>query len=162
MFRMAVGHSDDIEPEDGAKPSAANPLAVSDGDEPDSYLRVPLEFDAETGAIELAGDVTPGTSVQLTVAVTDEIFDGTRSAARRAVEAYPVGRGPHAALVFSCAVRKMMLGTRIGTELEITREELGAALPVAGLYCFGEIAPVRGTTRFHNETIVAVLLGEAM
>ena len=55
-----------------------------------------------------------------------------------------------------------MLGTRTGLELDITREELGVDLPISGLYCYGEIGPGRsGSTRFHNETIVAVLLGES-
>jgi hypothetical protein len=38
---------------------------------------------------------------------------------------------------------------------------LGPDVPFAGFYCFGEIAPVASVdeTRFHNETIVAVLLG---
>jgi hypothetical protein len=64
--------------------------------------------------------------------------------------------------VFSCAIRKLMLGTRTGTELEIARKELGDSLPITGFYCFGEIAPMRdGGVRFHNETMVAVLLGES-
>ena len=48
-----------------------------------------------------------------------------------------------------------------GTELDLTRELFGQDLPVAGLYCFGEIAPVASpdTSRFHNETMVALLLG---
>ncbi|MGE5226235.1 MAG: FIST signal transduction protein [Planctomycetaceae bacterium] len=146
----------------GAKPSAANPLAVFDGDPEGFYLRVPLRFEAETGAIEVAGDVAPGSTVRLTVAVTDDIFDGTRSAATEALRSYPGGAEPRAALVFSCAVRKMVLGTRTGMELDIARERFGPSVPICGLYCFGEIAPVRdGSTRFHNETIVAVLLGDA-
>jgi hypothetical protein len=100
--------------------------------------------------------------VQLTVAVTDEIFAGTRSAVRKAIKAFPGTAGPEAALVFSCAIRKLVLGTRTGVELDITRSELGDAVPICGFYCYGEIAPIKsGSSRFHNETIVAVLLGEA-
>jgi len=146
----------------GAKPSAGNPLAVFEDESDDFYLRVPLRFDAATGTIEMAGRVTTGARVRLTVAVTEEIFDGTRSAVRKAIEGYPPASAPEAALVFSCAVRKLVLGTRTGTELDITRRELGPDMPVCGLYCYGEIAPIRtGPARFHNETIVAVLLGEA-
>jgi hypothetical protein len=146
----------------GAKPTAANPLAVFQDGSEDFYLRVPLEVDPATGAIDVAGNASLGAEVRLTVAVTDEIFEGTRSAVRTAVERFPDPSKPAAALVFSCAIRKLMLGTRTGIELDIAREVLGADLPISGLYCYGEIAPVAsGSTRFHNETIVAVLLGEA-
>jgi hypothetical protein len=143
------------------KPTPANPLAVFEDDGDDFYLRVPFTADA-AGAIRLTGGVPADSAVQLTVAATDEIFAGTRSAVRRAVERFPEGSAPEAALVFSCAIRKLVLGTRTGTELDIARSELGDAVPVGGFYCFGEIAPIEsGATRFHNETIVALLLGEA-
>jgi hypothetical protein len=146
----------------GAKPSAANPLAVFESGSDDFLLRVPITVDEETGSMVVAGDVAPGAIVQLTVAVIDDIFEGTRSAVQKAIKGFPSAVNPTAALVFSCAVRKLVLGTRTGTELDITREELGTSLPVAGLYCYGEIAPAAsGETRFHNETIVALLLGAA-
>ena len=146
----------------GGKPTPANPLAVFDDDSEDFHLRVPLEPTRETGSVDVAGDISEGARVRLTVAVTDDIFDGTRSAVRRAIDGYPAAATPDAALVFSCAIRKMVLGTRTGFELDIARHELGSSVPICGLYCFGEIAPLAtGATRFHNETIVTVLLGEA-
>jgi hypothetical protein len=142
------------------RPTPANPLAVFEDSSQDFYLRVPIGMDPETGAIEVAGGLPADAVVQLTVAVIDEIFDGTRSALAKAVKGYPQGAVPDAALLFSCAIRKVVLGTRTATELEIVRDELGP-IPIAGLYCFGEIAPIEsGLERFHNETIVAVLLGE--
>jgi hypothetical protein len=146
----------------GAKPGQANPLAVYEDGAPDFYLRVPVFHDETTGAIAVAGGAALGAEVQLTVAVTDEIFDGVRSAVTKAVTRFPKDHEPDAALVFSCAVRKYLLGSRTGTELDIARHELGTDLPVFGFYCFGEIAPLEsGSDRFHNETIVAVLLGAA-
>jgi hypothetical protein len=146
----------------GAKPSPANPLAVFESEADDFILRVPLAVNEETGSMVVAGDVAPGAHVQLTVAVIGDIFEGTRSAVQKAIKGFPTASSPAAALVFSCAVRKLVLGTRTGTELDIAREELGTSLPIAGLYCYGEIAPaVSGDTRFHNETMVAVLLGDA-
>lgn len=144
----------------GAQPAAANPLAVFEDGADDFYLRVPIVHVPETGAVVVAGSVPEGAQVQLSVAVTDEIFGGVRSAVSKAVERYPKAAGPDAALVFSCAVRKRLLGSRTGTEVDITREQLGSDLPLFGFYCFGEIAPLdSGTDHFHNETIVAVLLG---
>jgi hypothetical protein len=145
-----------------AKPTPANPLAVFDGDSDRFHLRVALKADPATGAIEVAGDVSVGSPVRLTVAVIDDVFDGTRSAVQQALKGFPSADTPEAALVFSCAIRKLVLGTRTGTELDITRRELGPTVPICGLYCYGEIAPLdTGATRFHNETIVTVLLGEA-
>jgi hypothetical protein len=145
-----------------AKPTAANPLAVFDGDSDRFHLRVALKADPATGAIEVAGDVSVGSRVQLTVAVIDDVFGGTLSAVQQALKGFPSADTPEAALVFSCAIRKLILGTRTGTELDITRRELGPTVPICGLYCYGEIAPLdTGATRFHNETIVTVLLGEA-
>ncbi|HXJ62410.1 MAG TPA: FIST N-terminal domain-containing protein [Actinomycetota bacterium] len=146
---------------EGGTPTAANPLAVYEGPEDAYYLRVPFASDVERGAVILTGGIPHDAEVQLTVAVTDEIFAGAQRAVRTAFDAFPQGSPPDAALVFSCAIRKLVLGTRTGTELDIMRAELGDGVPVAGFYCFGEIAPIEGgRTRFHNETFVALLLGE--
>lgn len=146
----------------GAQPTSANPLAVFDEGSDRFYLRVAFADQEHPGALAPpTGGIPEGATVQLSVAMTDEIFDGTRSAFERAIKGYPEGATPEAALLFACAVRKAMLGTRTGRELEIARTELGASLPIAGAYCLGEIAPLeaRSPTRFHNETMVAVLLG---
>jgi hypothetical protein len=142
-------------------PWIANPLAVFEPDGDGFYLRAPVANDRERGAVAFTAEIPEGSTVQLTVAVTDEIFDGTKEAISTALEGFPQGREPDAALVFSCAIRKYLLGTQTGNEATIAREMLGPEIPIAGFYCFGEIAPVASwdDTRFHNETIVAVLLG---
>ena len=65
--------------------------------------------------------------------------------------------------MFSCATRRYLLGTRVGREIELVREALGAATPVAGVYCMGEIAPMAlgDPSRFPNATMVSILLGSA-
>jgi hypothetical protein len=147
----------------GIDPAFANPLAVFDEPSGRFYLRAPRVHDREAGAVGVGGDVPENAEVQLTMASTDEIFEGTRSALSEAIRRYPAGHTPDAAVVFSCAIRKHLLGTRTGTEYDITRELLGDAVPVCGFYSFGEIAPFEsgGSIRIHNETIVAVLLGTA-
>jgi hypothetical protein len=119
-----------------------------------------VHHDPDSGAITVSGDIQPGAEVQLTTAATDEIFDGTRSAMTQALAQFPGGK-PEAALIFSCAIRKYLLGTRTGTEYDITQEMLGVGVPVCGFYSFGEIAPMAegGEARYHNETMVALLLG---
>jgi hypothetical protein len=144
-------------------PPIGNPLAVFEDDSDRFYLRTPISTERPGGAIRVFGAIPEGSTVQLTVAATEEIFEGTRSALSTALSRYPSGARPDAGLVFSCAVRKWILGTRTRREIEMTRELLGEGVPIAGFYCAGELAPLDdpSVTRFHNETIVAVLLGSA-
>lgn len=146
---------------EGFLPAFANPLAVFEGGSESFYLRAPTWHDPETGAIKVSGFLPENAEVQLTVAATDEIFEGARSAVAQAIERFPAGHEPDAALIFSCAIRKHLLGTKTGTELDITRNMLGHAVPICGFYSYGEIAPFDSGSeiRFHNETLVAVLLG---
>ncbi|MEX2457580.1 MAG: FIST N-terminal domain-containing protein, partial [Actinomycetota bacterium] len=112
----------------GARPTSANPLAVFEEDSDDFYLRVAFADDEHPGALRVVGGLGEGARVQLAVAATEGIFDGTRSAFQRALKAYPEGSVPGAALLFACAVRKALLGTRTGRELEIARTEFGEGL----------------------------------
>ncbi|MCA1727664.1 MAG: FIST C-terminal domain-containing protein [Actinobacteria bacterium] len=145
----------------GAQPTPATPLAVFQDGAEDFYLRVAFASEDTPGALRVVGGLTEEARVQIAVADTEGIFGGTRSAFQRALKGYPHGATPDAALLFACAVRRTLLGTRTGRELEIARNELGASLPIAGAYCLGEFAPLEpgAPTRFHNETMVALLLG---
>lgn len=138
-----------------------NPLAVIEADTDRSYLRAIVGSDPAAGTIRVHGGVPVGSTVQLTTAGTDEILAGTREAVARAKADFPAGSQPEAALIFSCMVRKYLLGTRTKVEAEMARAEFGPGVPLAGLYCAGEIGPVTdgATSQFLNETFVTVLLG---
>lgn len=146
------------------QPPIANPLAVFD--EPGSdrfYLRTPMTFDREHGSIAFFGAVPEGVTVQLTMAGTDQIFEGAKASIAHALAGFPNGARPDGALLFSCATRKFLLGTRAGREIELAGEVLGDEVPIGGFYCMGEIAPMASPdrTRFHNATMVSILLGSA-
>jgi hypothetical protein len=144
------------------RPAIANPHAVFEDDNAERfYLRTPVDWDRDTGKVGFFGVVPEGATVQITVAATDEIVEGARTSMSAALASYPAGRKPDAALVYSCATRRFLLGTRVGREIELVRDLVGADLPVAGMYCLGEIAPVASADRsqFHNATLVSVLLG---
>jgi hypothetical protein len=146
------------------QPPVANPLAVFEGPDSDRfYLRTALSYDRDRGSIGFFGAVPEGATVQLTVAGADQIFEGARASIADALAAFPGGGRPDAALLFSCATRKFLLGTRAGREIELVREVLGDTMPIGGFYCMGEIAPMATAdlTRFHNATMVSVLLGSA-
>lgn len=146
----------------GQPPPIANPLAVFDTNDPTAfYLRTATNLDQASGSVGFFGDLPEGSIVQLTMAATDEIVDGARASISDALTRFPAGRRPDAALLWSCATRRFLLGTRTGREVDIVRSTLGAATPVAGFYCLGEIAPIVDgeVSQFHNATMVAVLLG---
>lgn len=145
---------------DRETPSPEHPFAVYDP--PSSatfYLRAPLQYRNDTGAILFAGDVPEGSEVQVTEATRAAILDGAARAMAQAVDGF-VGE-PSAALVFSCAARKQVLGTRTREEVDRLRPQGNAPIPLAGFYTYGEIGAnhAGGATQYHNETVVAVLLG---
>jgi hypothetical protein len=141
--------------------SFGNPLFVREVGTEDSYLRAVVGSDPASGSLQLFGSIPTGAIVQLTTATTDDILAGTRRALAEATSDFPAGYRPEAALMFSCAVRRLLLGSRASTEVELARSEFGASVPLAGLYCYGEVGPVSGfaASRFLNDTFVTLLLG---
>ena len=138
-----------------------NPLAIQDPGSTGWYLRVVLAG-AEHGSLAIPGGVPVGATVQLTTTSPDQMLAATADALTRARDSFPAASTPSGALIFSCAVRKFLLGTRTDEEVESARDILPASLPIAGMYCVGEIAPT-GTdeaSHFLNETFVTLLLGE--
>jgi hypothetical protein len=112
--------------------------------------------------VTLFGSAPVGATVQLTTANTEDILAGTKDALARATAEFPAGSTPQAALMFSCAVRKFLLGSRTKAEVAMAQAEFGSSVPLAGLYCAGEVGPILTgvkSSRFLNETFVTVLLG---
>lgn len=134
-------------------------LAVFEDSSDDFYLRTMLPSPAT--ALNIMGSVREGLQVQLTTAGTDGILAGARSSVEQALERFPATASPEAALIFSCAGRRALLGSKTRVETELVRSVLGSAVPVAGLYCYGEIGPFRDApgSRLLNETLVTLLLG---
>jgi hypothetical protein len=141
--------------------SFGNPMAVVEAGGDESYLRAIAGTDPASGSVFVSGAIPPGAVVQLTTADTAEILAGAEAALRRATADFPAGAHPEAALIFSCAVRRFLLGSKTGVEADLARTVFGPDMPIAGLYCFGEIGPVRGTasSRYFNETFTTLLLG---
>ena len=141
--------------------SFGNPLAVAESAGDETYLRAIQGTDPDSGSVYVAGTIPVGAVVQLTTADTAEILAGAEAALERTSAEFPAGARPEAALIFSCAVRRYLLGSRTKVEADLARKVYGPSLPIAGLYCYGEIGPVRGTgsSRFFNETFTTLLLG---
>jgi len=136
------------------------PLAVYADNEEGYYLRNPVYFNKEDGSISFMGDIPPDATVQITHVERDGIIKATEESATKAIKNFK-GSTPKLAICFSCAGRKLVLGTRTHEECQ-TFEKNNTNLKVAGFYSYGEIAPLEPNTlsRFHNETFITLLLGD--
>jgi len=136
------------------------PLAVYVSGTEEYYLRNPLFFNQEDGSIAFLGDIPKDASVQITHVERDGIINATGASVAQAQKNYP-GTKPSIAICFSCAGRKLVLGTRAHEEFELIQKDY-SDLMVTGFYAYGEIGPLRPNTpsRFHNETFISLLIGE--
>ena len=148
------------------RPPVANPLAVFE--EPGSdrfYLRTPITYDRDQ-RIDLVLRRRPGGRDR-------PAHDGRNRRDLRWGEGL-VRRGALAAFPRWCPARRPPCSSRArpasscwgrgqAARSSWHARVLGDALPIGGLYCMGEIAPMASgdVTRFHNATMVSVLLGSA-
>lgn len=146
-----------------AVPTPEFPLAVLDAQGTVESLRTPIgEHETLPGAIACFSDVREGVMVQIATADRAAILDGCSASIGKAFADYPHGRSPAAALVFSCAARRTLLGTRTEEEISLVKSVLGPTIPVMGFYAYGEIGPntsADGVSNCHYETFVSLILG---
>lgn len=148
----------------GTKPTAEVPLAILNARDASEYLRASWGVvDETTGAVTFLATVPEGARVRLTLADRDEILTGCGESLAIAKSNLAAGAQPAAALFFSCAARKILLGTRTQEELRLIRDVLGEAVPICGFYGYGEISPNMGDptgTKYHNESFVTLLIAD--
>ncbi len=146
-----------------AEPGPENPLAVLDGQGRVECLRATLAamVNKDNGAINYLADVREGAMVKITVADRGAILEGCTASVRKAFADYPHGKTPGAAMFFSCAARKLLLGSRTGEEIGIVESVIGKQVPICGFYGYGEIGPptTNEQSKFHNETFISLILG---
>lgn len=152
----------------GAVPTSSlgeYPLAVYGDDGTDEWaLRAILDSDRESGLLRFAGEVVERSRVRMTEVLAEGILSGSSASLQNALQGYG-GERPELALVFSCAARKWVLGTKAEEEIGELRDcaarHGSPDLAIAGLYVFGEISPANegNESRFHNETCVSLVLG---
>jgi hypothetical protein len=146
-------------------PSSEYPLALYDGESDRNFMRAPSGiYDPAQGSITFFGDVPTHSIVQITETTRDDIIRASQFSTLQALENYP-GQTPAAALFFSCASRRQILGSRTKEEYAQVQKCLSPtlpSLPSCGFYTNGEIAPLtqKGAPYFHNETFITLLLGE--
>lgn len=142
-------------------PDAAYPLAIFAPGESQFFLRGSISYDPTIGSLSMGGNIPLGSLVQITEADQDIIVSAAKSSLDQAWSNYP-GKAPAAALFFSCAWRRWVLGTHAKREYEAIVQASGhQPLACCGFYTFGEIAPIHqhGEAWIHNTTFVTLLIG---
>jgi len=137
-------------------------LMIYQKDKNEYLIRNPFRIFEEDGSMAFAGDVPENSSISISKQSNPEItLDAADECIKRALKNF-TGKKIHAALVFSCAVRKEILGTKTHKEIDLIKDQLPAGTPIFGYYTFGEIGNPESNkpSYFHNETIVVTLLGE--
>lgn len=106
-----------------------------------------------------AGDIPTGFSAQLMRGNFDRLIEGAASAAE---QAQAKGASDQVAVLVSCIGRKLLLGQRIGEEVEAVRDVLGDRTTLTGFYSYGEVAPhaATGLAELHNQTMTITVFCE--
>ncbi len=145
----------------GVKPAGENPLIILNEKGETEYLRATFGKSDEEGSIIFFADITQGSKVQNTTVDRDAIIQGCNDSINAALNNYPNGKVPEAAVIFSCSARKLLLGTKVSEEYEQLRGKLGKEIEFCGFYGYGEICPnaMNKPSRFHNESFITLLMG---
>jgi len=90
----------------------------------------------------------------------ENLIEGAAEAARMAGTA--VNGERKLVVLVNCIGRKLLLGQRIGEEVEAVSEVFGEETPVIGFYSYGEISPhaQTGICDLHNQTMTVTVLAE--
>ncbi|MEX0789685.1 MAG: FIST N-terminal domain-containing protein [Actinomycetota bacterium] len=126
----------------------------------DFLIRAVLQADPETGAISVGDVVTVGQTVQFQVrdAQTADA-DLKNLLAERLSQAG--GRDPVGALLFTCNGRGSNLFGSPDHDVSVLRDSV-PGLPVAGMFCGGEIGPIGGKNFLHGFTASVALFLEPL
>ncbi|MDM8518344.1 FIST N-terminal domain-containing protein, partial [Desulfobacterales bacterium HSG16] len=144
-----------------AVPLPEMPFAIFDDNER-FYLRSPMNFDEKDESIVYATPIPKGQKIQLTEATPESIMTDLKDSLCKLMKEIGKKWQPQAALLFSCAARRWIMGLRTSEEMALSASVFPANIPITGFYTHGEIAPIaeNRTSKLHNCTLVALLLGE--
>ncbi len=136
-------------------------LAVYENNRDNFYVRSAPFSDPKKGTVTLNGRVPQGAMVQIGSPDRKNLLHSCMDSVRTAMSAYH-GNQPAAALFFSCAGRKIVMGSKIVQEVHTIRQHL-PGIPFVGFYCYGEFGPLTRLDpyMFHGATFVTLLLGPA-
>jgi len=138
------------------------PLAIFETDDDKFFVRAVFEVDEQRRSLLFGAHIPENASIQISEATRDDLLDGAKQSVAQALH-FLEGHTPEVGLVFSCAARKAILGTRTKQEFDLLQSFADGQFPVIGFYAYAEICPVipPAPTRLHNGTFVTLILGSA-
>lgn len=138
------------------------PLRIFDpANKEHDIVRTLLAIDRDARSVTFAGSMPEGWVVQLMRGSIDRMSEGATQAAEQA----RLAQGPEsdsAAILVSCIGRRLLMGQRVGEEVEAVRNVLEQEGPVTGFYSYGEISPhaATGLSELHNQTMTVMTITE--
>lgn len=125
-----------------------------------TIVRTILSVNEADQSMTFAGDVPEGYVAQLMRGNFDHLVDGAAQAAKSAKLSQ--AQGDKLAVLVSCIGRKLLMGQRVGDEVEAVSKELGQDFKQVGFYSYGEISPHEesGFCELHNQTMTITTIGE--
>lgn len=138
------------------------PLSGEAAEEYGDYrIITPMTLDAESGALYFpGGGVETGDRVRLTRRDPEAIRESASACAGRVRETMPE---PAFVLQFDCAGRgQALFGNQTNDAIvRPLQDEFSEEVPWLGFHTYGEIAPVAGSRRYHNYTVVLCGVSDA-
>ena len=118
-------------------------------------VRFVAEADFDDRSLVCIANVAQGGLTWFMEGDEDSVLEATDAACGEALEALD-GHAPLGMLAFDCIARRGVVGDD-GIQREVDRlAGFAPGAPVAGFYTYGEFARTRGTTGFHNQTLVVL------
>ena len=117
----------------------------------DFLIRNVMGMDQRSGALAIGEMLKEGQLVQFHLRDADTSAEDLSAV----LERYAIDNREnpaHGALLFSCLGRGKYLYGRSNHDTEVFHAKVGAAVPLGGFFCNGEIGPVSGTTFLHGYT----------
>jgi hypothetical protein len=121
--------------------------------EPDGSLLIRGVFMSEDGMIRTFAPLPVYSAIQIVASDPDDLLAVSHQVAQRAL----AGRDASVLLVFSCIARLDVLADR-GREEANRLQAAAAAVPIFGVYTYGEFARTTSVAGYHNATVAAVAL----
>jgi hypothetical protein len=127
------------------------------GKQEESLVRTVVGVDEARKAMIFAGSIPQGHLSQMMLGNFDHLIAGAGRAAKKA--GLPNAK---LAILVSCIGRKLLLGQRIGDEVEAVVGVLGKNCCTTGFYSYGEIAPMEAlpVCDLHNQTMTITTFAE--
>jgi hypothetical protein len=157
LHRLAAPQEARTDPGAFTRFALTHPLGLSSR-ATEEHVRFVGEADFEARSLGCIAAVPQGGLAWLMEGDDDSVLQATDAACADALAPLD-GRPPLGLVAFDCIARRGVLGEG-GIHAEIDRlTRQGRDAPVAGFYTYGEIARTRGTSGFHNQTLVVLALG---